>query len=233
MQIIELRAWGSVALVALYADEGEPFRERLQLAFRFLDQPTAEIWRADAILTNLVCRLNARYLRTSGARDATRSHVDNLRQFVDVAQQTAEALRPVYGDRLADLLQHAAGEVKQAVDWPKLRLVNPPRDAKRLAAKFLAVDLWAMDQIRTTFTELSGRDTNLPGWDEGRTMLLTPAINMLKAGGLPHMKSDEGWKMRVRRLQIRPGEHDNLLCDVLSALRSGGPCDADGREMPA
>ena len=228
-----VKSWGPVALILLVAPPDVPDvdGDRVELAFWFQDEPTEQLWALSAILKNWVCRLNERYLRTQERAPTARlAHADKVVAWVTSTRAYATDLRAVYGDRIADLLQDAAAEVEQAVSWPTLRLEAPPDDPKALAALFLTVDLWAWDQVRETLLDGKPTPPGVPGWDAGRTKLLSPALEILKGKGLPYMASDEGWKMRVRRLKIKPGQQDNLMADVLSSLRSG-PYDASGREV--
>lgn len=233
MIIHTIQRWEAVNLVALEAESGEPFPERAALALVFETVHPSEVWNLDAILKNWRWRMNERYVRAGKrASQASLAHTDPIDGWLKQTRSIANDLRVVYGDRLAGVLEHAASELEQAVTWPQLRINKPPRDQKGLANLFLTVDLWAHDRVRDTLEALCRNTAGIPGKDAGRTKLLAASIHELQASGLDHMKSDEGWKMRVRRLQVRAGEEDRLVADVLDACRSG-PYDQNGREVVA
>jgi hypothetical protein len=231
MKLHVCQQWGPVALVAIEAEPSDPTADRAALAFLFDTVQPSDLWSVDAILKNWRCRMNLRYVRaTEQARQATLAHGDKLVAWVEQTRSLARDLRPVYGDRLAELLTHVAQEVDEAIVWPSLRIQNPPIDPKGRADLFLTIDLWAHDRVRESLERLYiGKPEGVPGKDAGRTMLLTPALDALRDAGLSAMQSDEGWKMRVHRLRVQSGQEDNLVADVLDACRRG-PYDQHGRE---
>lgn len=220
MQMVRLAHWGDVALVAFVADDAPQIP--IRAAFYF---PPGELWDVDAIIKNWRVRMNARYRREHQAAQAPLAHTDKLIAWVAEARALAADVQLVYGDRLAAKLQRAASDVEETAAWVAQRIESPPRDPAALARLFVTIELWAFDQLRDLVTTRR----ELPGRDAGRTALLKPALDALAAVGLPLMGSDEGWKQRVRRLAVLPGQEANLIADVLAASRTG-PFDEEGHE---
>ncbi len=218
-----IRAWGPVELVLLAHDGSFP--EPADLAFLF---PPSDLWSAAAIQKNWICRMNERYRRSAQTKAASNAHADTLIEWIKRTRAVADDVAVVYGDRLARLLRATADEMRQAIDWLSARIENPPTRPEDVADLFLTIDQWAWDQYRAAL-EIKGRADGIPGLEAGRTALLMPAINARLDAGLKVI-DDKAWTMRIRRLKIRPGQEDNLMADVLDALRSG-PYDYKGREM--
>lgn len=230
MILHEVHRWAGVALVLLAAEEGEAVEgDRAVLAFAFDVAPSRDIWAADAVLRNWRHRLNERYWRCATAGEARRAHADNLRAWVATTRGIAEDLRRVYGDSLATRLDQAADEAEQTIGWIEAHVESTPQDPQARANLLLAADLWAFDRVRDVL--MNGRRTleGVPGRDAGRTKLLQPALEALQDAGLPAATSDLTLRSRVNRLRVRPGQEDALVADVLSACRTGGPYDRDGR----
>lgn len=217
-QIRLLKRWGPVGLISEF--DGSD----VKVSFAFDAPQGVDAVEAEAFISRWRANANRRYALELQLSETPcqLAHVDSLKSWIGNTLAVARDVRSVYGERLAALLEHAASEIEAAVSWPELRIENPPNDPVGRAALFVTVDLWAFDQVRSV---LEGSNSKgVPGTNRGRTLFLGPVLAALQ-GVVPSVpvSQDEMFKKRIRRFaaKIKPGQHDDLVADVLFANRAG------------
>jgi hypothetical protein len=127
-------------------------------------------------------------------------------------------------------MRRAADEVEESLSWVGARFVSQPTDPRKLVELLWAADLWAFSEVFRVFRVFQAGKGDLTR-EKFQRRTLGPALDEMQSQGLPAPESD-AWKATISRTKrnIRPGEHDAVVADVLSAIRSG-PFDRTGAEI--
>jgi len=210
-------------------------RGRFAYFFKFDDgQDSGQLWDADLILGNWAVELQTRHQRAMKAAAQIRGvRLVEYERWVAQTRALANSCHPGLNDEFPELMTTAADAIERGLSWPAKRVIGPPRDIKGLTQLYVSIHLWVFDQVLEAVNGFERRAWT--AWCKRHWAPGTPpppdqraranAIRFLfdKSEGpimVPESEAD-AWKMRIKRLskRIRPGEHDNLVADVLDALR--------------